>query len=113
MSLAQIEQFYAIATHDGPLQDKLAEGGASVDQIIANAVREGQALGYVFTLDEATAWMKNRQATSANGELSDHQLEAVAGGKNTPFKPTGRNVFKPPAQAATLEALIRAFHPPG
>ena len=109
MSLAQIEQFYALATQDGPLQDKLVAGGGHLEHILANSVREAQALGYLFTLDEATAWMKAHQALKSSGELSDSQLEAVAGGKSGPTKPVGRNNFKPPAQPATLDVLAQAF----
>jgi hypothetical protein len=109
VSLAQIEQFYALAAHDGPLQDKLVVGGGQLAYILANSVREAQALGYFFTLEEATAWMNARQTLMSDGELSDNQLEAVAGGKSSTIKSAGRNTFKPPAQPATMEALAQAF----
>jgi hypothetical protein len=109
VSLAQIEQFYALALNDGRLQDKLVTGGGQLEQILGNAVREAQALGYFFTLDEAVAWTKAHQTLDANGELSDNQLEAVAGGKSGTPKPVDRSVVKPLAQAATRDALAQAF----
>jgi predicted ribosomally synthesized peptide with nif11-like leader len=81
MSQAHIEQFYAKASNDAALINKMAAGTKSSDDFVANAVKEGKALGYNFSAEEANAWIKKQQDTKASGELSDSQLEAVAGGK--------------------------------
>lgn len=81
MSQAHIEQFYAIAAKDDKLYAKMMEGTTGPDDFIANAVKEAKALGYTFTAEEGAAWIKTQQETKATGELSDSQLESVAGGK--------------------------------
>ena len=81
MSQAHIEQFYAIAAKDEALLARMMAGTNGPDDFVANAVKEGKALGYTFTAEEGSAWIKKQQDIKASGELSDSQLEAVAGGK--------------------------------
>ena len=81
MSQAHIEQFYAIASKDDKLLAKMMEGTSGPDDFVANAVKEAKALGYTFTAEEGAAWIKKQQDIKASGELSDSQLESVAGGK--------------------------------
>jgi hypothetical protein len=111
VSLAQIEQFYALAQHDGPLQDKLVADGIDTAQLAASAVREAGTLGYRFTHQEALAWMRSIQMHKASGELNDHQLEAVAGGKSPAKKPGRQNSAKPPPLPNTTAALAQLFKP--
>jgi hypothetical protein len=83
MSLAHIEQFYAKAIKSQPLIDKMLKGTKSPEDFIRNAVSEGKSQGYDFTYEEAHAWIEQQQRMKASGELSDSQLEAVAGGKGS------------------------------
>ncbi len=92
MSQAHIEQFYAIASKDDKLLAKMMEGTSSPDDFVANAVKEAKTLGYTFTAEEGSAWIKKQQDIKASGELSDSQLESVAGGKTA--KGTILNVAK-------------------
>lgn len=81
MSQAHIEQFYAIASKDRALFGKMMEGTQGLEDFVANAVTEARTLGYTFSCEEASAWIKKQQDMHDSGELSDQQLEAVAGGK--------------------------------
>ena len=58
-----------------------AAASASANSFITNAVKEAKAHGLEFTEAEAYAFMADQAAAAARGELSDTQLEAVAGGK--------------------------------
>jgi hypothetical protein len=58
-----------------------AAASASAAAFIANAVKEAKALGLQFTEEEAQAFLDAEAKAAASGELSDTQLEAVAGGK--------------------------------
>jgi predicted ribosomally synthesized peptide with nif11-like leader len=82
MSVAHIEQFYGKATKDPALVNKMLMGTKGPDDFIRNAVKEGKNQGYEFSYEEADAWIKKQQKAKASGELSDSQLESVAGGKN-------------------------------
>ena len=81
MSQAHIEQFYAIAVKDEALLAKMTSGISTPDEFVANAVKEAKVLGYTFSAEEGAAWIKKQQEIKASGELSDSQLESVAGGK--------------------------------
>jgi hypothetical protein len=63
-----------------------AAAAASAAAFLTNAVKEAKALGLEFTEDEAKAFMALEQKAAASGELSDTQLEEVAGGKRDPQK---------------------------
>jgi hypothetical protein len=82
MSQAHIEQFYGKAVKDPALVNKMLMGTKGPDDFIRNAVKEGKNQGYEFSYEEADAWIKKQQKAKASGELSDSQLEAVAGGKS-------------------------------
>ena len=58
-----------------------AVASASAAAFITNAVKEAKVLGLEFSEDEAAAFMATEAKASASGELSDTQLEAVAGGE--------------------------------
>jgi predicted ribosomally synthesized peptide with nif11-like leader len=81
MSQAHIEQFYSKAVKDPALINKMLAGTNGPDDFVRNAVKEGKSNGFDFSYDEANAWIKEQQRLKASGELSDSQLEAVAGGK--------------------------------
>ena len=83
MSEAHAEKFAQIVARDEALLARLG-----VDQVtdeaaaricVGKAVKEAKAIGLEFTEEEGYAWMKREETPS--DELTDAQLEAVAGGK--------------------------------
>jgi predicted ribosomally synthesized peptide with nif11-like leader len=87
MSKANLEQFYIMVQNSEELQQQL---GAIQDSQIFNetAARLGQENGYSFTADEVDAFL-NEKKQQSNAELSDRELEAVAGGKKNPLAGNG------------------------
>ena len=90
MTTSHVEKFAELVGKDPALQAKLgldkvnadaAAAAASAAAFITNAVKEAKAHGLEFTEDEARAFMAAEAKAAASGELSDSQLEAVAGGK--------------------------------
>ena len=91
MTTAHVEKFAELVGKDPALLAKLgldkwnnadaSAAAASAAAFIANAVKEAKALGLEFTEEEAHAFMDANAKANASGELSDTQLEAVAGGK--------------------------------
>ena len=90
MTAAHVEKFAEIVSKAPALLAKLgldkanadaAAASASMAAFVTNAVNEATALGLEFTEEEAHAFMADQAAAAARGELSDTQLEAVAGGK--------------------------------
>ncbi|CAK0741949.1 putative Nif11 domain-containing protein [Gammaproteobacteria bacterium] len=81
MSQSQIEQFYGRAVNDQAILQKLLLGIQTPDEFIDKAVSIGTETGFSFTRAETESWIKSQIEAKANGELSDLQLEAVAGGK--------------------------------
>ena len=93
MTTAHVEKFAELVGQDPALLAKLgldkvnadaAAAAARADAFITNAVKEGKAHGLEFTEEEAQAYMAGEVKAAASGELSDTQLEAVAGGKKGP-----------------------------
>ena len=89
MTTAHVEKFAELVGKDPALLAKLgldkvnadaAAASASAAAFIANAVKEAKALGLEFNEEEAQAFMAAGSKAAASGELSDTQLEAVAGG---------------------------------
>ena len=63
-----------------------AAASASAAAFLTNAVKEAKALGFEFTEAELNAFIAAEKTAAASGELSDTQLEAVAGGaSNDPW----------------------------
>ena len=92
MTTAHVEKFAELAGKDPALLAKLGldkvnadavAASASAAAFITNAVKEAKALGLEFTEEEARAFMDAESKAAASGELRDHQLEAIAGGKGT------------------------------
>lgn len=83
MSVEHIEKFYEIIENDDALLQKLADGAESQDQFFDRAVEMAQARGLSFTKQEAFDWAQAQLQQSDDGELSDMQLESVAGGKSS------------------------------
>ena len=89
MTTAHVEKFAELVAKDPALLAKLgldkvnadaAAASASAAAFISNAVKEAKALGFEFTEEELNAFMAAEKTAAASGELSDTQLEAVAGG---------------------------------
>ncbi|MBW4511289.1 MAG: Nif11-like leader peptide family RiPP precursor [Scytonematopsis contorta HA4267-MV1] len=79
MSNNNIEQFYNLVQNSPELQEQLgtAENQQSFYEM---ASQLGSENGYSFSAGEAETFMTQR-SLSGNSELSDEELEAVAGGK--------------------------------
>jgi hypothetical protein len=97
MTTAHVEKFAELVGKDPALLAKLgldkvnadaAAAAASAAAFITNAVKEAKALGLEFTEDEAHAFMDAEAKAAASGELSDTQLETVAGGKSVDVSST-------------------------
>lgn len=71
MSIESISQFLSMVSADSALKEKLA---AITDSV--NFIQIAEDSGYNFTLEDLQAYI----AQHNNGELSEDELEAVAGG---------------------------------
>ena len=89
MTTAHVEKFAELVGKDPALLAKLgldkvnadaAAASASEAAFITNAVKEAKAHGLEFTEEELKSFMAAERTVAASGELSDTQLEAVAGG---------------------------------
>ncbi len=74
---------------DMEMLQRLSAGAGSLETYVELCVKEAKALGYDFTAAEATDYVKQFVETAKKGELSDVQLELVAGGKGYPGMPPG------------------------
>src|SRR5476651_2899796 len=81
MSQAHIEQFYSKAVKDPAMVNAMVGDARTPEEFVTKAVATGKQHGFDFTEAEAHAWIKQQQEMKAKGELSDSQLESVAGGK--------------------------------
>lgn len=117
MSQAHIEKFYEIVASDQELFAQLAPEGAAANAIAKNAVTAAKEHGLEFSVEDATSWIAAQQAANDNGELSDLQLEAVAGGKGEVSRPlspisynsgfTGVSGSSSNSGSATLSNLVK------
>ena len=89
MTKAHVEKFAELVAKDPALQAKLgmdkvnadaAAASASAAAFTPNAVKEAKALGLEFTEEELNAFLAAERTAAESGELSDTQLEGVAGG---------------------------------
>ena len=78
--MSNLEQFYNLVQNSQELQEQLGavETEESFNEV---AVRLGQENGYTFTAEDVKAFI-NLKSQEANAELSEQELEAVAGGKS-------------------------------
>jgi predicted ribosomally synthesized peptide with nif11-like leader len=84
MSIASVQEFLAKVSDDQSLQEELATAmDAENDRESVTAL--AQSKGFDFTSDELAEEIQNRQAAAQarqeNGELTEDELEAVAGGE--------------------------------
>ena len=84
MSNQQVHEFLQKVTSDEQLQQELGQVLQSAKDDREAAVALAQKHGYIFSPDELWQEVKIRQGefgtTTSNDELSDEELEAVAGG---------------------------------
>ena len=109
MTTAHVEKFAELVAKDPALLAKLgldkvnadaAAAAASAAAFITNAVKEAKAHGLEFTDEDFHAFMDAEAKAAASGELSDTQLEEVAGGFNpqpeTPKSASARTAIQFP-----------------
>ena len=79
--MSNLEQFYTFVQTNQQLQEQL---GAAKDRESFNelAVQLGQENGYTFSVKDVDAFI-NQKSQEENAELSNEELEAVAGGKDS------------------------------
>ena len=80
MSHSQIDAFHAQLQANPELFRQLMHGVDSAEAFIERAISEAKAQGYHFDKQELCTWIEHITVPEAS-ELSDTQLEAVAGGK--------------------------------
>ena len=81
MSVAHAQKYYDLVSKDTALLESLSAGTQSADDFIARVVADAKKSGLEFSAEEAKQYLDEQSAKKADGELSDQQLEAVAGGK--------------------------------
>jgi predicted ribosomally synthesized peptide with nif11-like leader len=79
MSRENVEGFYVIVQNNAKMQEQL-ESTKDITKFKELAVELGRENGYTFTVEEVGAFLDERSA-QGNAELSNRELEAVAGGK--------------------------------
>lgn len=86
MSVQAAAEFYQASRNNPQLLANLVKGTSGPDDFIRNAAAEGKRQGYDFTEQEGAEIVANLQSlvgkSRQGGELSDMELEMVAGGKN-------------------------------
>jgi len=80
MSKAHVEKFAEMLVNDPALWARLTKHKEDMSAYAAIAVQEGKALRLEFTAHEFTTFVMAERTTAESGELSDLELDAVAGG---------------------------------
>lgn len=85
MSMENADKFYKKVKADQGLQQKIGElAKEDPKKIVAVIIKTAKENGFEFTEKEMKAFMTEKaKAVNPTGELSDGQLEAVAGGGKT------------------------------
>ena len=79
MSVESIDQFYQEVMQEPALLQQF-QSAPDRESLVNIAVEMSQQKGYSFTVAEVEQALAAQSAASETGELSDQQLEAVAGG---------------------------------
>lgn len=80
MFSATFNEFFQDVSQDPTLQQQLQEASGR-ESLVNTIVELGHEKGYSFTPSEADEWLKSMANQSGTlGELSEDQLETVAGG---------------------------------
>ena len=80
MTTSHVEKFAEMIINDPALKARLTKHKENMSVYASTAVQEGNALGLVFTAQEFSNFVMAERSTAAAGELSDLELDAVAGG---------------------------------
>ena len=80
MTTAHVEKFAEMMVNDPALNARVIKHKKDMSVFASIAVQEGNALGLVFTAQEFTTFVMAERSTAEAGELSDLELDAVAGG---------------------------------
>ena len=116
MTKAHVEKFAELVAKDPALQAKLgmdkvnadaAAASASAAAFTPNAVKEAKALGLEFTEEELNAFLAAERTAAESGELSDTQLEGVAGGVGGATTGPRGGVLNPPSRGVRDDTGIR------
>jgi predicted ribosomally synthesized peptide with nif11-like leader len=83
MSKEEIERFHQEVLGNPALQRRLKQA-TDDPSLVALTLEVGQEKGYKFAKPEAEEYIKEVSLTRARGQLSDAQLEAIAGGRAKP-----------------------------
>ena len=84
MSRANVEGFYRFVEGNEQIQEQLKAAGDK-DNFLQLAVDLGQQNGYTFTTQGVEEYLSEMAMQVPDGELSEEQLEAVAGGRARGF----------------------------
>ncbi len=88
MSVESAREFLTTIRNSDEMRQRILNGLdiKNSDAQLARFVEVGAASGYSFTPDEYQQAMKGDDWSDRSGELSDDQLEGVAGGDSWPVK---------------------------
>lgn len=86
MSKAQLDKFIGLVSNEPSVLQEASKGEEQADAFLKNVVDYAKDHGYDFTAAEAQEWIGEQGRERAGGELSDAQLEMVAGGKSPQTK---------------------------
>jgi predicted ribosomally synthesized peptide with nif11-like leader len=107
MSFESVNQLYQKVMQEPALLEKF-QSAPDHESLVNLAVEVGQQKGYSFTASEVEQALAAQNAASETGELSDEQLEAVAGGKGQsqpqPYTPPRQG--PPPVQKISVMYLV-------
>ena len=83
MSQAQVEKFFAFAARVRQQPGRTFKGTIvgieySGDELIKAAVAKGKELGYEFTPEEATAWIRRQLKMPSGPKLSNSEVDQIA-----------------------------------
>ncbi len=109
MSQEQVEQFADCVKKDPALYQKLVADTKSTDEFVDKAVAMASEAGFSFTRDEADAFIQSHLAAQTSGELSDLQLESVAGGGLKTGTQTQTNTSTTSTTSTTIEITDYGF----
>ena len=80
MTTAHVEKFAEMLVNDPTLKARLTKHKEDMSVYASTAVQEGKALRLEFTAHEFTTFVMAERTTAESGELSDLELDVVAGG---------------------------------
>ncbi len=112
MSKAQLDKFIGFISNDPSVLQEASKGAQQTDEFIKNVVTYAKEHGYDFSDDEIRGWIREQGEEHADGELSDRQLDTVAGGAmsnahSRALAAMSKQVRSKSALSATFHSLMR------